>query len=438
MFRRLNNERHVPLVGYSGSMADQGSRPCVELTPEGLVIDGLLVIDPDVLDEVREWMSSEGGNPGTERLAEHVGILMSRGARSLVESRRIQMAGIIDDATRRTSAAMLEASGQVRDHVDEALAAHRDAMLALLDGDDSMASEALRNTLDSGIGELSRTLSESLGTAVSVAVRAGVGGSMDEVRSDMSDLKKSVQEVREHLVSADASHRAVQNTAIKGVDYEASMNGVLARLAADMGAEYHATGETTGSSGRSMKGDGVLIFQGSRLVLEYHHGKSRKADDRSDRISSKGWSAYLIEAMTNRQASAGLGVTFGQSGTPAYTALGSTTAVVRCDPDNPDDIDRLRFAVQVFSWVARHRDSGDTESGAVLVEKAKSVMSELGRYESLIKDVDSSARDMHLKAQDLSTKASSLRKSLTTLISRAALELHVGLGHEDAEPAVTP
>lgn len=409
-------------------MTDQDSRPRVRLTPEGLVIDGLLVIDPDVLDEVREWSEAEGGDPDDSLLAEHVGIMMSRGARTLLAARETQAATAVDDAARRARAAMLEASGQVREHVDTALSAHREALRELLDGDDSLAAEALRKTVDSGLEDLGRSLSSSVESAVSMAVKAGVSGSLDGVRSDMTDLRKSVQEVHEHLVSSEAAQRAVQNTALKGSDYESAMNEVLLRLASDMGAEYHGTGELTGSAGRSMKGDGVLIFQGSRLVLEYHHGKSRKADDRADRISSKGWSAYLIEAMANRQASAGLGVTFGSTGTPAYTALGSTTAVVRCDPTDPDDVERLRFAVQVFSWVARHRDGGDADSGNALAEKARSVMAELGRYESLIKDVDSSARDMHLKAQDLSTKASSLRKSLSSLVSRASLELSVADG----------
>lgn len=128
-------------------------------------------------------------------------------------------------------------------------------------------------------------------------------------------------------------------TPIKGKTFEQSVNFELEQIAAGLGDEYAATGNTVGSISRCFKGDGVLTVNGgtARVVLEMTDSS------RSD------WTNYLNVAERNRDAVAALGLVRSpdQNGGHVVRTLGPRRVVLAYDPTT-DSPDLLRTAVHLL------------------------------------------------------------------------------------------
>lgn len=403
--------------------------PRVSFTGDALVIRDLAVHDTELVADLSEWVQNhpDGPDAALAELPQHIGRLLSVGARVSGMGRHSVAAELVTTASRnardhigaaagevagsvqRVREEMATLVGQFRDEVRQTL----DAMLA---GNDSAVAATLRETLRSQTEDLARGVTERIDATVSATLKTGLDG-------HVTRIAETITEVRDHLLVdaavEEASAALADRSNLKGIGFEDRVNEVLEDLAAQMSAEYLRTGQTPGAlkgEGSQLKGDGVWIREGAAVVVECHNGMSRSsaAATRSD-----GWIGYLTTAMRNRGASAALGVvrTPEQNRGNVFREFGPNMAVLACDPDNPDDLLRLRFVMQVMGLIARHAipaGTASTDAPAAndalvadlstarrALETMRSGMDAVTEIEKLAAKTSQNATALHAKAQAL-------------------------------------
>jgi len=178
-----------------------------------------------------------------------------------------------------------------------------------------------------------------------------MGSPLHQFRSEMAAGFKAIEEklvAIEAAASARAGERA--KSAAKGVDFEATIEALLADIARGANDILDRTGTDAGDKGRSKKGDFVLTLDANlthgaelRVVIE---AKDRKVSGREMRDE-------LREARANRDAAVGL-VVF----TPAHAPAGIAPFDIRAgdvycvvDPADPDPA-TLEAAVRLARLLA--------------------------------------------------------------------------------------
>lgn len=349
----------------------------ITLTPGALVIDHLTVRDAELIDALMVWGQShpQGPEAALTELPRHIAHLLSVGARVSEMGRNSVAAELVTAASRNArdniGAATAEVSGsvqRVREEmsflVEQFKTEVRETLDTMLSGDESAVAAMLKTTLRTHTDELAKDVSERIDATVSATLKTGLD-------VHVTRIEESLGEVRDHLMVDEAvteASAALSNRSnLKGSEFEDRMNAELETLAAEMSAEYLSTGQTPGAlkgEGSQLKGDGVWLRDGAAVVLEYHNGMSRSA---TAATRADGWTGYLNTAMRNRQASAALGVvlTPDQNKGQVFREFGPNMAVLACDPNNADDLIRLRFVMQVMGLVARNLlPAGASEDGA--------------------------------------------------------------------------
>lgn len=410
----------------------------VTLTGDALVISDLTVRDGELVADLSEWVQNHPGGPdaAVAELPQHIGRLLSVGARVSEMGRHSVAAELVTTASRnardhigaaagevagsvqRVREEMATLVGQFRDEVRQTL----DAMLA---GNDSAVAATLRETLRSQTEDLARGVTERIDATVSATLKTGLDG-------HVTRISETITEVRDHLLIGtaveEASAALADRSNLKGIGFEDRVNELLEDLAAQMSAEYLRTGQTPGAlkgEGSQLKGDGVWIRDGAAVVVECHNGMSRSsaAATRSD-----GWIGYLTTAMRNRGASAALGVvrTPEQNRGNVFREFGPNMAVLACDPGNPDDLIRLRFVMQVMGLVARHAmpaTSGEpgvtNDDLAVDLSTARRALETMRSGMDAVTEIEKLAAKTSQNAAALHDKAQALKLSLIAPLDRA-------------------
>ncbi len=412
----------------------------VLLTPDALVIERLTVHDAELIDALMVWGQShpDGPDAALTELPRHIARLLSVGARVSEMGRNSVAAELVTAASRNArdniGAATAEVAGsvqRVREEmsflVDQFKTEMRETLDTMLAGDESAVAAMLRTTLRAHTDELADNVTERIDATVSATLKTGLD-------VHVTRIEESIGEVRDHLMVDEAvvvAAAAVTNRSnLKGTGFEDRMNVELESLAAEMSAEYLPTGQLPGAlkgEGSQLKGDGVWLRDGAAVVVEFHNGMSRSA---TAATRSDGWTGYLSTAMRNRQASAALGVvlTPEQNKAAVFREFGPNMAVLACDPDNPDDLIRLRFVMQVMSLVARNQlpaasgESGTgnlTEKLVVDLSTAKRALEDMRSGMAAVTEIEKLAAKTSQNANALHDRAQTLKLSLIAPLDRA-------------------
>lgn len=422
----------------------------VTLTDDTLVIEHLTVHDPELIDDLNTWLHShpDGPDAALEELPRHITRLLSVGARVSEMGRSSVAAELVTTASRSArdhiGAATAEVTGavhRVRDEmaflVEQFKTEVRQTLDAMLSGDESAVAAMLKTTLRSQTDALAKDVSDRIDATVSATLKTGLD-------VHVSRIEESIGQVRDHLMVdeavTEASAAVTDRSNIKGTVFEDRMNEEMETLAAAMSAEYLRTGQIPGAlagEGSQLKGDGVWVRDGAAVVLEFHNGMSRSA---AAATRSDGWTGYLSTAMRNRRASAALGVvlTPEQNKGQMFREFGANMAVLACDPDDPDDLIRLRFVMQVMGLVARNQlpASGDGSDAPLLADRlivdlamAKRALDDMSAGMAAVTEIEKLAAKTSQNAASLHSRAQALKLSLIAPLDRAreALEKQAGL-----------
>jgi len=416
----------APAGDLNGETGDK-----VTLTDDALVIERLTVHDPELIDALMLWGQShpDGSDAALEELPRHIARLLAVGARVSEMGRNSVAAELVTTASRNArdniGAGVAEVTGsvqRVRDEMTTLVAQFKTEVRQTLDamfaGDESAVAATLKTTLRSHTEELAKNVSERIDATVAATLKTGL-----DVR--VTRMEESIGQVRDHLIVdeavVEASAAVANRSNIKGGEFEDRMNDEMDALAAEMSAEYLRTGQTPGAlkgEGSQLKGDGVWLRDGAAVALEFHNGMSRSANAAT---RADGWTGYLSTAMRNRQASAALGVvlTPEQNKGQVFREFGANMAVLACDPDNPDDMIRLRFVMQVMVLVARNhlpasaggegnetasltdRLVGDLATARRALEGMRAGMDAVTEIEKLAAKTSQNANTLHDRAQAL-------------------------------------
>lgn len=415
----------------------------VILTANALVIEHLVVRDAELIDALMTWGQShpDGPEAALSDLPRHIGKMLSVGARVSEMGRNSVAAELVTAASRNARDNIGAAAGEVAGSVqrvreemtflvDQFKTEVRETLDAMLSGDESAVAAMLKTTLRTHTDELAKDVTERIDATVSATLRTGLD-------VHVTRIEESIGEVRDHLMVdeavVEASAALANRSNLKGTGFEDRMNEEMEKLAGQMSAEYLRTGQIPGAlkgEGSSLKGDGVWLRDSAAVVLEFHNGMSRSAAA-ATRVD--GWTGYLSTAMRNRQASAALGVvlTPEQNKGAVFREFGANMAVLACDPDNPDDLIRLRFVMQVMGLVARNQlPAGATGEGGgaaeTLTDKlvvdlsvAKRALEDMRTGMSAVTEIEKLAAKTSQNANALHDRAQTLKLSLIAPLDRA-------------------
>lgn len=413
----------------------------ITLSDDTLIIEHLVVRDPELIEAIEKWGRNHPDGPDAAEadLPQHIARLLSIGARVSEMGRNSAAAELVTAASKNArdniGAATKEVTGsvqRVRDEmaslVEQFKSEVRQTLDAMFAGDESAVASTLKNTLRTQTDDLARSVSERIDATVAATLKTGLD-------VHVTRIEESIGQVRDHLMVdeavIEASAALANRSNLKGTEFEDRMNEEMEFLAAEMSAEYLRTGQTPGAlkgEGSQLKGDGVWVRDGAAVVLEFHNGMSRSsaAATRAD-----GWTGYLTTAMRNRQASAALGVvlTPEQNKGQVFREFGANMAVLACDPDDPDDLIRLRFVMQVMGLVARNHlpanASGDsdrthlTDRLVVDLATARRALDGMRAGMDAVTEIEKLAAKTSQNATALHARAQTLKLSLIAPLDRA-------------------
>lgn len=243
--------------------------------------------------------------------------------------------------------------------------------------------------------------------------------------ADSQALTHKVDALAEAVKVAQAASSAraavVSTSTLKGDEFEDTLQGLLAELAAGFGDEYRVTARKAGRFPNNKKGDGVLAVNG---------GDVRVAVEMSD-SQRNGWSDYLRDTERNRDAVASLGIVRSseQLGGHSVLSLGPRRIVVAFDPD-AGSTDLLRTVLQLLRLAAlaaaSRQQDGDVR---VADEKIAAALAVLVRIDEITKSVGLIQRH----AKTIGGESDELRTEISRLLTqaRAALGAHAS-GADDA------
>jgi hypothetical protein len=404
-----------------------------------LIIDGLLVRDPDVVREARRWTTGQRG-PAIDdpvqlahadlttfvtdalRLGTHAMSVTGQAQ----ESQALQR--MFDDVARRTVASTAHAtevtSRVVQDAVEVVAKAADEARHAIAQVDTRARKEfteavmaarhdlnaELRRTFGGDSPELldrlqpvlekfgvdldakvSQSASELLARAArqldpqdptsptakhAAELRLQHERLTQQLSSQHAELAQKVTELTTALRVQEARKTLAMGTPLKGGSFADHLHTVLRAVAAGLGDEYDDTSTTVGRLPRCKKGDGVLTIAGeTRLVVEITDS------------TRTGWSDYLDEAERNREAVASLGLVRApaQNGNQSVRVIGARRVVLAFDPDH-DDPDLLRTVVMLLRTSALTTSSRrGAEQIATAEEKITEAVAHIAKIDSIKK-----------------------------------------------------
>ena len=421
------------------SPLNAGTDDRVTLTDDALVIEHLTVRDPELIDALLTWGKShpDGPDAALDELPRHVARLLSVGARVSEMGRNSVAAELVTTASRNArdhiGAATQEVAGSVQrvrvemgQLVEQFKTEVRHNLDTMFAGDESAVSAMLKSTLRTQTDALAKNVSDRIDATVSATLKTGLDVHLPRI-------EETIGQVRDHLIVdvavVEASAAMANRSNLKGGEFEDRMNEEMEYLAAEMSAEYMATGQLPGAlkgEGSQLKGDGVWVRDGAAVVLEFHNGMSRSA---AAATRTDGWTGYLTTAMRNRQASAALGVvlTPEQNKGHVFREFGANMAVLACDPDNPDDLIRLRFVMQVMGLVARNQlPAGSTGDGPNVTDQLVSGLATATRAldgmhagMAAVTEIEKLAAKTSQNAAALHERAQMLKLSLIAPLDRA-------------------
>ena len=198
-------------------------------------------------------------------------------------------------------------------------------------------------------------------------------------------------------------------TPIKGGTYEDSVNDLMCQIAAGLGDEYTATGNTAGHIARCKKGDGVLTLNGgsARVVLEMTDS------------SRTGWSDYLGIAERNRDAIASLGLvrTPEQNDGHVVRNLGPRRVVMAFDPiiDSPDLLRTAVLLLRTSAVAAVSRTTGQEID--IATEKIEAAREQLGRIDGIKKTASSIGNGATKIERECDKVNATIRRTLTEALT---------------------
>lgn len=405
-----------------------------------LIVERLTVRDPELVDALMTWCSSYPGGPdaAAEELPRHITRLLAIGSRVSEMGRNSVAAELVTTASRNARDHIGEATRDVAGSVQRVreemttlvaqfTAEVRQSLDAMFASDDSAVAATLKNTLRAQTDELAKNVTDRIDATVSATLKTGLDG-------HVTRIQETLGQVRDHLIAdeaaTDAAAAAANRSNLKGTDFEDRMNLEVETLAEEMSAEYLRTGQTPGSlkgEGSQLKGDGVWVRDGAAVVLEFHNGMSRSA---AAATRADGWTGYLSTAMRNRGASAALGVVMSpdQNRGRVFREFGANMAVLACDPDNPDDLIRLRFVLQVMGLVARNQlpsaaggDAGSTLTDRIVIDltTARRALEDMRAGMDAVTEIEKLAAKTSQNAAALHERAQALKLSLIAPLDRA-------------------
>lgn len=411
----------------------------VTLSGDALLVEHLTIRDAELVDDLTGWIQNhpEGPDTALAELPQHVARLLSVGARVSEMGRHSVAAELVTTASRHArdhiGAATAEVTGSVQ-RVREEMAALigqfkdevRQTLDAMLAGDESAVAATLRDTLRAQTDELARGVTDRIDATVSATLKVGLDG-------HVTRIEETLGQVRDHLIVGEAVGEAsaalADRSNLKGTGFEDRMNEEMESLAAQMSAEYLRTGQTPGAlkgEGSQLKGDGLWLRDGAAVVLEFHNGMSRSA---AAATRADGWVGYLTTAMRNRGASAALGVVRDpeQNKGAVFREFGPNMAVLACDPDNPDDLIRLRFVMQVMGLVARNALPVSADAAApapndalaVDLSTARRALEDMRAGMDAVTEIEKLAAKTSQNAAALHSRAQALKLSLIAPLDRA-------------------
>lgn len=111
-----------------------------------------------------------------------------------------------------------------------------------------------------------------------------------------------------------------------------------------------------------------------------------------------------------------------------FREFGANMAVLACDPDNPDDLIRLRFVLQVMGLVARNQlpaaaggDAGSTLTDRIVIDltTARRALEDMRAGMDAVTEIEKLAAKTSQNAAALHERAQALKLSLIAPLDRA-------------------
>lgn len=198
-------------------------------------------------------------------------------------------------------------------------------------------------------------------------------------------------------------------TPIKGGTYEDSVNDLMSQIAAGLGDEYTATGNTAGHIARCKKGDGVLTLNGgsARVVLEMTDSPRT------------GWGDYLDIAERNRDAVASLGLVRAPEQNDGHIVrnLGPRRVVMAFDPitDSPDLLRTAVLLLRTSAVAAVSRTTGQEID--IATEKIEAAREQLDRIDGIKKTASSIGNGATKIERECDKVNATIRRTLTQALT---------------------
>jgi hypothetical protein len=374
---------------------------------KALVVSHLEITDADVLREATRWSTGVRGEPidpavlyGTD-LSNFVLEALSVGARVLSIASQSSDTLAVQQAVKSASESMTATARDVHTTLS-------DTITKYVGGESPELLERLRPIMAKVGADLEQQMVAGLRQA-----READAQETERRHRELSELLHTVRQEVAVKVAEDASAALATDaiksvTTIKGFDYETQVNDVCIDLAAAMGDEYLAVGETAGRLPRNKKGDGVFNIGGglARVVVECHDG------------STKEWGSYLAEAERNRGASASIGlVRHARDNAGSLVRVIAPKRVVLAYNPDVDDDEMLRTIVLLMRTVAM------TSSGRFGTEQVATANEGIREALALLDDLDDAKRS----AAAIRGHVDKIEQTVTKVMAGVQRELHGAL-----------
>jgi hypothetical protein len=418
--------------------------PHVRLEDGGLLLERLVVSDPDVVLGARRASARHG----TGSLEPYVRTALSVGAKALAVAGGAAdvdaVAGRIDELVRAVTAAADQSAARVQTAVERAAdertgtvaVAVRDALAVLardvaglVAGENAplraAVDRSLRDATEQAAGRVERALS-----ANTEAVRAALSPSdpsapmallrQEVVRASDStrrELGEQLAEVRTLLAVARERAGLMERTAVKGADYEQLVVDAVTEIAHGAGDTVDATGSDVGLVAHAKSGDAVVVLGRAgtagldvRVVVE--------AKDAT--LSGERWRRELEAGRRNRGAAGGLGVVRGTARMPGgrrrVHVIDPANIVVAWDPDHdaPDVLAAAYLLVRAGAAQNAAAGSGSDVDRAAVADAMRQAYDALTGFDALDRAAGAARRNL----DDLAKAADALRSALHGHLAR--------------------
>lgn len=425
----------MPLKAVSDPSPDN-----VQVTPEGLAIQELLVSDPTV---VALFTRAEEEGADLARVARDLLVLGSRAsaltgatkeAAALdvaVEQARTEITRVSQGAATQIESlvkGVAAPDGRVLSSIDRMLDDLSKEIDEAVAGEDAPLRTAINKTMAQARGDLTVSVATRLQEHQKVVADlldpTHPTSPLRSVRSDLERLDQAVAGIRTLLDRSAGAQEVADRSTAKGAPYEEFAVAELSEVAAASGDLCQATGAKQGRSRKS--GDAVVEIDAGlggtvKLVMEAKSGA----------MTADAWRDEAAKSLKNREAQVFLGMAASEAAMPMPG--------IRVWVDEPhlmvvlheegDELDLLRTVVHLLRVEAISVGSDVADVDLVDLRRALSDgLKELEAFEKLQRSLASALKNVQ-SAQD---GATSIHEAIRSRLA-AALTALQGEGAEDAE-----